>query len=160
MTPTHAPDDWSHLSGLTPALATFVAHHRFEDLDAETLHLARRCVLDGLSVALAGTDQPGMAPLKAYIYTLGGAGQARMLGLAGAARMPAHLAALWAGTAGHAMDWDDTQLAEGPGRPYGLLMHPTMPPLVAALTISDLIASETGTAVDGKRFIAAFTAGF
>ena len=160
MTPTHAPDDWSHLSGLTLALATFVAHHRFEDLDAETLHLARRCVLDGLSVALAGTDQPGMAPLKAYIDTLGGAGQARMLGLAGAARMPAHLAALWAGTAGHAMDWDDTQLAEGPGRPYGLLMHPTMPPLVAALTISDLIASETGTAVDGKRFIAAFTAGF
>jgi hypothetical protein len=34
------------------------------------------------------------------------------------------------------MDWDDTQLAEGPGRPYGLLMHPTMPPLAAALAVA------------------------
>src|SRR3546814_8822267 len=65
-----------------------------------------------------------------------------------------------AGTAGHAMDWDDTQLAEGPGRPYGLLMHPTVPPLAAALAVSDLVAVEEGRAVDGKRFLTAFNAGF
>jgi 2-methylcitrate dehydratase PrpD len=100
-----------------------------------------------------------MAPLGAYIDSLGGTEQARMIGDA-SRRVPAHLAALWSGTAGHAMDWDDTQLAEGPGRPYGLLMHPTMPPLVAALTMADLVAQETGTPVDGKRFMTAFTAGF
>src|SRR3546814_20549087 len=58
------------------------------------------------------------------------------------------------------MDWDDTQLAEGPGRPYGLLMHPTVPPLAAALAVSDLVAVAEGRAVDGKRFLTAFNAGF
>ncbi|MCG6115828.1 MAG: MmgE/PrpD family protein [Mesorhizobium sp.] len=120
--------------------------------------MAKRCVVDGLGVALAGSEQPGMAPLKAYIDSLGGSAQARRIG--GGTRLPAHLAALWSATAGHAMDWDDTQLAEGPGRPYGLLMHPTMPPLVAALTLSDLVAFETGRAVDGKTFLTSFAAGF
>src|SRR3546814_4096608 len=58
------------------------------------------------------------------------------------------------------MDWDDTQLAEGPGRPYGLLMHPTVPPLAAALAVSDLVAAEEGRPLDGKRFLTAFNAGF
>lgn len=160
MTTTATPDPQHEaLSGLTSAAAAFMASHRFEDLDAETLHLARRCVLDGLAVALAGSEQPGMAPLLRHIDSIGGTGQARLLGL-GARRAPAHLAALWGGTAGHAMDWDDTQLAEGPGRPYGLLMHPTMPPLIAALSTAELVAAETGQPVDGKRFLAAFTAGF
>ena len=158
-TPSPAPEPHAHLTGLTQAAATFVATSKFEDLNGETLRIARRCVLDGLAVALAGTEQSGMAPLAAYVDSLGGTPQARMIGR-GSRRIPAHLAALWGGTAGHAMDWDDTQLAEGPGRPYGLLMHPTMPPLIAALTMSDLIAAETGRPVDGKRFLAAFTAGF
>ena len=149
----------TELSGLTEAAAAFAACHRFDDLDQETLHLARRCVLDGLAVALAGSEQPGMAPLRRHIETINGAPQARLIGDAGA-RAPAHLAALWGGTAGHAMDWDDTQLAEGPGRPYGLLMHPTMPPLIAALSAAELHAAETGQPVDGRRFLAAFTAGF
>ncbi len=154
-----AAERWNTLSGLTRAAARFAAGHRFEQLDAETLRIARRCVLDGLAVALAGSEQPGMAPLGAYIDSLGGAPQSRRIGDA-SRRLPAHLAALCTGTAGHAMDWDDTQLAEGPGRPYGLLMHPTMPPLVAALTLSDLVAAEEGRPVDGRRFLAAFTAGF
>ncbi|HDZ74019.1 MAG TPA: hypothetical protein ENH55_14925 [Aurantimonas coralicida] len=57
------------------------------------------------------------------------------------------------------MDWDDTQLAEGPGRP-GLLVDPTIPPLTAALCVSDLMAGEDGRPVDGKRFLTAFNAGF
>jgi 2-methylcitrate dehydratase PrpD len=147
------------LSGLTKAAATFTAGHRFEHLDTETLRLARRCVLDGLAVALAGSEQPGMAPLLRHIESIGGTPQARLVGH-GSRRAPAHLAALWGGTAGHAMDWDDTQLAEGPRRPYGLLMHPTMPPLISALSAAELVAGDTGQAVDGRRFLAAFTAGF
>lgn len=152
-------DRWAALSGLTRAAAEFTARLAFADLDAETLRIARRCVLDGLAVALAGSAQPGMVPLGAFIDGFGGAPQARRIG-GGRHRVPAPLAALWSGTAGHAMDWDDTQLAEGPGRPYGLLMHPTMPPLVAALTLSDLVGAEGGRPVDGKRFLTAFAAGF
>lgn len=150
---------FAHLAGLTRAASAFVAGLRFEDLNDETLRIAKRCVLDGLAVALAGSEQPGMAPLASYIDSLGGTPEARLIGVADQ-KVPAHLAALWSATAGHAMDWDDTQLAEGPGRPYGLLMHPTMPPLVAALTLSNLVSAETGRPVDGKQFLTAFTAGF
>lgn len=154
-----AEDPHAALTGLTAAAAQFVAQLRFEDIDAETLHLAKRCVLDGLAVALAGSEQPGMKPLGAYIESLGGKPHARLIGDA-SMRVPTHLAALWSATAGHAMDWDDTQLAEGPGRPYGLLMHPTMPPLIAALTMSDLVAGESDSPVDGQRFLTSFAAGF
>ncbi|MDZ4374205.1 MAG: MmgE/PrpD family protein [Phenylobacterium sp.] len=148
-----------HLSGLTAAAAAYIRGARFETLTSEDVRIARRCVLDGLAVALGGSEQPGMAPLLRYIDGLGGAPQARVLGRAGG-RLPTHLAALWFGTAGHAMDWDDTQLAEGPGRPYGLLMHPTMPPLAASLTMAELVAQETGAPVSGERFLTAFTTGF
>lgn len=151
--------DFDHLTGLTAAASRFVAQVVYEDLTPEDLRLARRCVMDGLAVSLGGSEQHGMAPLLAYIDRQGGAADAPILGRKGA-KVPAHLAALWFGTAGHAMDWDDTQLAEGPGRPYGLLMHPTMPPLAAALVTSQLVAAETGAPVDGRALITAFCAGF
>ena len=147
------------LSGLTAAVARFVPALRFEDLGAEVLRLSRRCILDGLAVMLGGSEQPGMAPLLRHITRQGGAPDARLVGDAGV-RLPAPLAALWNGTAGHAMDWDDTQLAEGPGRPYGLLMHPTVPPLAAALAVSDFLQAEHGEAVHGREFLTAFNTGF
>jgi 2-methylcitrate dehydratase PrpD len=147
------------LVGLTNAAARFVAGLQFSAVGAALLHHSKRCMIDGLGVMLAGSDQPGMAALDAFIAAEGGAALSRLLGDA-ARRVPATRAALWHGTAGHAMDWDDTQLAEGPGRPYGLLMHPTAPPLAAALAVSDLVAAEEGRPVDGKRFLVAFNAGF
>ncbi|WP_230293625.1 MmgE/PrpD family protein [Croceicoccus sp. Ery5] len=144
---------------LTSAITKFITTTGEDALEGEHLRLARRCVLDGLAVSLGGSQQPGMAPLGRYILTLGGAKQGRPLGAAGHS-LPAHLAALWTGTAGHAMDWDDTQLAEGPGRPYGLLMHPTMPPLAASLALVDLVAQETGKPVSGAQFLSAFATGF
>jgi 2-methylcitrate dehydratase PrpD len=147
------------LSGLTRSVARFVAALRFEDLGHEVVRISRRCILDGLAVMLAGSGQPGMEPLARHIQRIGGAPDARRVGDA-RTRLPAPLAALWNGTAGHAMDWDDTQLAEGAGRPYGLLMHPTVPPLAALLALSDLVARERGRPVDGREFLVAFNAGF
>jgi 2-methylcitrate dehydratase PrpD len=147
------------LTGLTDAAARFIAGLEFDAIETKLLHHSKRCMIDGLGVMLAGSDQPGMAALDAFITAEGAAAQSRLLGDA-ARRVPATRAALWHGTAGHAMDWDDTQLAEGPGRPYGLLMHPTVPPLAAALAVSDLVAAEEGRPVDGKRFLVAFNAGF
>jgi 2-methylcitrate dehydratase PrpD len=39
-------------------------------------------------------------------------------------------------------------------------MHPTVPPLAAALSVCDLVAAEEGRPVDGRRFLTAFNAGF
>ncbi|MEE4453081.1 MmgE/PrpD family protein [Novosphingobium resinovorum] len=144
---------------LTNAVTQFITRADASALTGEHLRLARRCVLDGLAVALGGSQQPGMAPLGRYILSLGGSADARPMGAA-RRRLPAHLAALWTGTAGHAMDWDDTQLAEGPGRPYGLLMHPTMPPLAASMALTDMVAKETGKPVSGAKFLTAFVTGF
>lgn len=151
--------EYDHLSGLTAAAVDFITSMEFSKLDDENLTLSRRCVLDGLAVSLGGSEQHGMEPLLRYIDSVGGKAQAPILGDP-KRRVPAHFAALWMGTAGHAMDWDDTQLAEGPGRPYGLLMHPTMPPLAAALVMAEVVKAETGKPVDGKRFITAFATGF
>ncbi len=144
----------SESRSLTGEAAEFAVNLKYEDIPEEALRIGRRCVLDGLAVALAGSEQPAIAVLDRYIRKIGGAPDSRVVGDAGL-RVPAHLAALWNGLAGHAMDWDDTQLAEGPGRPYGLLMHPTMPPLSASLAISDMLGG-----VDGKTFLTAFLAGF
>ncbi len=139
---------------LTGEAVDFATALRFDDLSHEAVHLARRCVLDGLAVMLAGSEQPALEILERYIDKIGGAEESRLLGFA-SRRVPAHLAALWHGLAGHAMDWDDTQLSENQGRAYGLLTHPTIPPLAACLAISDMLGG-----VDGRRFLTAFVAGF
>ena len=64
-------DPFAHLAGLTKAATDFVGALEFADLDAETLRISRRCVLDGLAVSLAGSAQPGMQPLLTYIARLG-----------------------------------------------------------------------------------------
>jgi 2-methylcitrate dehydratase PrpD len=89
-----------------------------------------------------------------HLKALGGDPQARVIGDAELC-LPAHHAALLNGIAGHAMDWDDTQLAESPGRVYGLLTHPTIPPLSAALAIADMVGG-----INGKTFMTAFISGF
>ena len=66
---------------------------------------------------------------------------------------PAEFAALAAGVSGHAHDFDDTQLASTPDRVYGLLTHPTVPALSAALAVGQ----ETGAS--GKDLVRAFSIG-
>ena len=144
----------SESSSLTHEAAAFAANLTFEDIPEEALHIARRCVLDGLAVMLAGSEQEAIDVAERYIRKTGGNPQSRVIGDAGL-KVPAHLAAFWNGLAGHIMDWDDTQLAEGPARPYGLLTHPTVPPLAACLVIGDLLGG-----IDGETFLTAFIAGF
>jgi len=140
--------------GLTEAAARFAVGLHFRDIPAEAIRIAKRCVLDGLAVQIGGSEQAASKVLDRYIRATGGAGQSRVVGNAGL-RVPAHLAALWNGLAGHAMDWDDTQLSEAPGRAYGLMCHPTVPPLSAALAVADMLGD-----IDGPTFLTAFVVGF
>ena len=139
---------------LTEAAAAFAVALRFEDIPADAIQIAKRCILDGLAVQIGGSEQAAIRVMDNYIRSVGGNGQSRVVGNA-KLRVPAHLAALWNGLAGHAMDWDDTQLSEAPGRAYGLMCHPTVPPLSAALAVADMIGD-----IDGKSFLTAFVAGF
>ena len=52
------------------------------------------------------------------------------------------------------MDFDDTQLSSSPDRLFGLLTHPTIPPLAAALALGERRAAS------GAAVLEAFVAGF
>src|SRR3546814_16531985 len=52
-------------------------------------------------------------------------------------KVPARFAAFANGVGIHADDFDDTQLAVGADRVYGLLTHPTAPALPAALAVEE-----------------------
>ena len=141
-------------ASLTKDAVDFAVSLTYDAIPEKARKIARRCVLDGLAVMVGGSEQPALEVMARYIDRVGGSPEARLLGNANK-KVPAHLAALWYGLAGHAMDWDDTQLSEGPGRMYGLLTHPTVPPLSACLAIGEMMGG-----VDGKTFLTAFNAGF
>jgi len=100
---------------------------------------------------LAGTTEDCTKIIHKYIGGLGVVGPARVPGTA--ASFPAEFAALASGVSGHAHDFDDTQIASAPNRVYGLLTHPTVPALSAALAV----AQEVGAS--GKDLVTAFCIG-
>ncbi len=138
---------------VTEDAAKFIEAVRFEDLPTEAVTIARRCVLDGLGLFVAGGAEASVRILAADALDQGGRADALVLGR-GAAKAPAPLAARVLGTAGHAHDWDDTQVSRDPRHMYGLLTHPTIPPLTAALTVAQKLG-KTG----GRDFLTAFVAG-
>ena len=73
--------------------------------------------------------------VQAHIRQLGGREEAVVLGTSLSA--PVVKAALANGVAGHAMDYDDTQLSTSKEAVYGLLTHPTTPVLAAALAVGE-----------------------
>src|SRR5690606_13948511 len=84
----------------------------------------------------------------------GGKGEALLLS-GGLRKAPAAIAARVLGTTGHAHDWDDTQVSHDPAHVYGLLTHPSAPPLSATIAMAQRLGG-----VDGKRFMLAFQTGF
>ena len=121
--------------GLTEEIASFVAKTRYRDLPCEVVQLARGFILDGVGVALAGSTDECSRIVQAQIRQMGGKGESAILGTALSA--PAAKAALANGVAGHAMDYDDTQLSTSKQAVYGLLTHPTTPVLAAALAVGE-----------------------
>jgi 2-methylcitrate dehydratase PrpD len=139
------------LPPITQIIAAFVARTAFHDIPAEAIQIAKRCVLDGAAVMLAGSSEPCARIVRSYVQSVGGAPDATTLGV-GAMRAPMHLAALANGVAGHALDWDDTALSLE--RDRSVLIHPTMQPLCAALAVGEAQASS------GPQILEAFVLGF
>ena len=139
---------------VTAAACAFIEAVRFEDFPEEALRVARRCILDGLGLYVAGGGESSLRILVEEARDSGGREDALLL-TAGDAKVPAPMAARVLGTAGHAHDWDDTQVSRDPRHQYGLLTHPTIPPLTASLVMAQKLGG-----VDGRRFMTAFLTGF
>jgi len=129
---------------LTQSLAERASAVTYEALPEPVRALARQCVLDYYGVALAGADDPLVDILFDELAEAGGAAQASMIGRK--ARLPALSAALVNGAAGHALDYDDVNLAM-PG-------HPSVAILPGLLALAEQRQSS------GREVIAAFVAGY
>src|SRR5215475_1038703 len=119
----------------TAAAAEFVENVNLEDVPAKAMQIATRCLLDGLGLFVAGSEEHSVKLLIEEAAEMGGRPEALLLGRDNV-KVPASMAARVLGTAGHAHDWDDTQVSFDPAHIYGLLTHPTIPPLTSALVMS------------------------
>jgi 2-methylcitrate dehydratase PrpD len=138
----------------TAAAASFVEAISFSAVPAEAIRIGTRCLLDGLGLFVAGSEEHTVQILVEEAEQIGGRADALLLSRANL-KVPAPMAARVLGTAGHAHDWDDSQVSVDPAHVYGLLTHPTIPPLSSALVMAQKLGN-----VDGKRFMLAFLTGF
>jgi 2-methylcitrate dehydratase PrpD len=138
----------------TAAAAAFIENITMNDVPSEAMRIGTRCLLDGLGLFVAGSAENSVKILIEEAEQIGGRPDALLLGR-GNTKVPAPTAARVLGTAGHAHDWDDSQVSFDPAHVYGLLTHPTIPPLTSALVMAQKLGG-----IDGKTFMLAFLTGF
>ena len=125
-----------NVPGLTQYVSEFIVHTKYRDIPEEVLELGRKCILDGLGLALAGSVSR-MGPLiRQYVEKLAAPdSKASVIGTG--MKVPTRFAALANGIFIHADDFDDTQLSVAPDRVYGLLTHPTVSVLPAVFALAE-----------------------
>ena len=141
------------IKGTTDALTAFIMKAELRSMPADVVAQAKRCLVDGFGVILAGSTVKGSAIVPDYVRTVNDRKESTAVGAGGFMTSAAH-AALINAASGHAMDYDDTQLSTTPDRTFGLLTHPTVPALSAALAIAERIGAS------GEGFLEAFLVGF
>ncbi len=137
--------------GLTREVIEFIISTRFEDIPGETVMLAKKSILDGFGLALAGSVAQSGKITQNYLKKTAGPGDAVVIGTS--MRTSTRSAAFANGVSIHADDFDDTQLAVAQDRVYGLLTHPTAPCLPAAFAEAQVLRRS------GQEFLAAYLIG-
>ena len=137
---------------VTAEVADFVSQTRYADLPDDLVTLGKKHILDAIGLAFAGEQAESGPIVRRYLETLGLApGDATVLGTK--LRVPPRFAAFANGVAIHADDFDDTQLAVAKDRVYGLLTHPSVTALSAALAVAE------AKGASGKDFMLAYHLG-
>lgn len=128
---------------VTEALAEFASTLTFERIPVEARTVARHCLMDMVGVTLAGKSEPLSQMLHAQVEDEGGAPHATLIGWDD--KTSASQAALYNGSAAHALDYDDV---------LGIFTgHPTVAVMPAVLALAERHGK------DGKAVITAFVAG-
>ena len=121
---------------VTEEVAAFVVEVKAAEIPREVLQLAKRSIIDGVGLALAGAISECAQIARDYLAAMGCTdGTATVIG--SGLRVPPRFAAFANGLAIHADDYDDTQLAVAKDRVYGLLTHPTAPALPPVLALAE-----------------------
>jgi 2-methylcitrate dehydratase PrpD len=141
------------IKGSTDALTAFITTATLATMPPDVIAQARRCLVDGFGVMLAGSTVKGSEIVRDYVRSVGARKEATSIGAGTMTASAAH-AALLNAASGHAMDYDDTQLSTTPDRTFGLLTHPTVPALASALAVAERARAS------GAAFLEAFLVGF
>ncbi len=129
---------------LAESLSEFIFETNYQGLPKEVIHQTKRCILDFLGVALAGSDT-GLAPLiRDIVSGMGGKEEATTIG--DGRKLPALSAALLNAVKGHVLDMDD-----GHRHANG---HPGVTIIPAALAIAE------AENITGEELIEAIVAGY
>ncbi len=102
------------MTGLTQALAAYVAAPTFGPGQAQAETIARQGMTDTIAVAMAGRGEAVTGIALAYARQAAGAGAARAPLWFGGAALPPPQAAFVNGVASHALDFDDVALSGHP----------------------------------------------
>ena len=145
------PAPFPQVQKLTEYVGQFVVYTKYSDIPAEVLELSKKSVLDGLGLALSGSRGETAPLLEQYLRCFTSSELVSVMGTA--TKAPTRFAAFANGVAIHVDDFDDTQLAMAKDRVYGLLVHPTVCVLPAALAIAELNRSS------GRDFLLAYNLG-
>ena len=105
------------IKGSTEAIVAFIRRASLEQMPPAAVAQAKRCLVDGFGVILAGSTVQGSAIVRDYVKGGTDKREATVLG-SGGLQTSAAYAALANGASGHAMDFDDTQLSTTPDRTY------------------------------------------
>src|SRR6266853_1407534 len=145
-------EDFPKVQKLTAQVAEFAVKTQLSDIPGETIELGKKSLLDGLGLALSGSKAETAAPIQKYVSSFGfSGGGASVLG--SSLKLPPRFAAFANGVAIHVDDFDDTQLAAAKDRVYGLLVHPTVCVLPAALAMAEVAGKS------GKELLIAYQVG-
>lgn len=145
MAPSISTEISVSVDALTASLVGQSRATRFDRLPDDLVTITEQCMLDYIGVALAGASEPASEIIYAELAEQGGAGKAHVIGR-GSARLPAVSAALANGTAAHALDYDDVNLA--------MLGHPSVAILPGLLALGEELHAS------GPDIITAFVAGY
>jgi 2-methylcitrate dehydratase PrpD len=127
----------------TQRLAALGRRVSSSELPADVLEVAKHCVLDFIGVTLAGTREPLARIVDEQLCRADAGDECALLGRG--RRTSVSTAALFHGTAAHALDYDDTH--------WSLQGHPTAPVLGALWGLAERERAS------GAALLAAFVAG-
>jgi 2-methylcitrate dehydratase PrpD len=125
-------------------IARYAADLQFEHLPDEVVDATKRCIVDTLAVAAAGSVAPSATALLRVARAWGGAPACTVIGHPD--RLPPYLATMVNAGMVHQHDFDDTHDAA--------VCHPTSASLTAALAVG-----EARGGIDGRTLIAAVALG-
>jgi 2-methylcitrate dehydratase PrpD len=129
--------------GTTEKVAQFIVQTTFEQIPPEAIQVAKGALVDGLGVAIAGSQTDIGRIVSRWAKDMGGALIAGVIG-AGFKTAPA-IAARTNGTMGHALDYDDVTKNTG---------HPTPPLLPVLLAVGE------AQRASGRELLEAYAVGF